>query len=490
MATDLSALFETALAPQAETPLYRRLYGCLRDAILAGRLSPGERLPSSRALAASLGCARNTVMEAFDLLAAEGYVEGRTGAGSFVSPDFSDGWAREAARDGDTQRTLPAPRISRTGEALLSMGAGTAGDRSLHALDPGGPDLSAFPFGIWARTLGRAWRRPDPDTAMRGDPMGYRPLRAAIADYLQKVRALRCGADRVMIVSGAQHALDLVVRMLVDPGDPVWIEDPSYRGARAALLATGAKAVPVPVDSDGFDTARGTKLEPAARVALVTPSHQFPLGVTMSLPRRMELLEWAEDSGGWIIEDDFDSEFRYSGRPIAALQGLDRAERVIYVGTFSKAMFPGLRLGYVVLPENIVPAFRAARILLDGHTTTVSQLALAEFFAEGHFTAHLRRMRTLYRERRDAMRNAVRAQFSPWLDGEPGEGGMHLLAHLRAGLDDVAISRRAREAGIACPALSSFYTGPGKRRGLIVGFAGTDTKTIPLLVEQLAAVIG
>ena len=487
--TDLSALFEAALAPHAEAPLYRRLYGCLRDAVLEGRLSPGERLPSSRTLAASLGCSRNTVMEAFDLLRAEGYLEGRTGAGSFVSTNFSDGWVREAATRDKADRTLPAPRISRTGRALLSMGAGAAGDVAPHVPDPGGPDLSAFPFDIWARTLSRVWRRPDLDIVTRGDPMGYRPLRAAIADYLQKVRALRCGADRVMIVSGAQHGLDLVVRMLIDPGGPVWIEDPSYRGARAALLAAGAKAVPVPVGSEGFDTARGTKLEPTARVALVTPSHQFPLGVTMSLPHRMELLEWAEDNGGWIVEDDFDSEFRYSGRPIPALHGLDRAERVIYVGTFSKAMFPSLRLGYVVLPESIVPAFRAARVLLDGHTTTVSQLALAEFFAEGQFTAHLRRMRALYRERRDAMRDAVQARLSSYLDGEPGEGGMHLLAHLRAGLDDVAISRRAREAGIACPALSSYYTGPGKRQGLVIGFAGTDIKTIPLLVERLAAVM-
>lgn len=486
---DISLLFEVNLNPDADAPLYRQLHGALRDAILAGRLRPGDRLPSSRALGKRLGCSRNTITEAYDLLIAEGYLEGRVGAGSYVSRAFADDWVRDRPALPRKQKNAGPPRLSRAGRVLLEMGSGSHHDMEGPRHDPVGPDLEAFPFDAWARALARAWRRPDPDQAFRGDPMGYQPLRGAVADYLRKVRALDCDADQVMITSGAQHALDLVARLLLDPGDAVWLEDPSYRGSRAALAAAGVATIPVPVDDEGFDSELAIEAAPDARAALVTPSHQFPLGITMSLARRLKLLEWAAGGERWIVEDDYDSEFHYAGRPIPSLQGLDGARRVIYVGSFSKAMFPGLRLGYLVLPESILSAFRAARVLLDGHTTTVSQLALADFFAEGHLTTHLRRMRGLYRQRRDVMRSAVQAHLSPWLDDEPGDGGTHLLAHLRAGLDDVAISRRARAAGIACPALSSFYTGPAKRQGLVIGFAAMDTETIPLLVKRLAAVI-
>lgn len=485
--TDLSTLFEAGLDSDADAPLYRQLHAALRDAILGGRLSPGERLPSSRMLGQRLGCSRNTVTEAYDLLTAEGYLEGRVGAGSYVSRAFAEGWVSDRPARARERAAPGPPHLSRAGRALLEMQSGDGTDRPDQ--HPISADPAAFSFDIWARALARAWRRPDPAQAIRGDPMGYRPLRDAVADYLGKVRALDCGADRVMITSGAQHALDLVARLLLDRGERVWIEDPSYRGSRAALAAAGVEAIAVPVDGEGFNVVQAAEAAPDARAALVTPSHQFPLGVTMSLARRLKLLEWAAGGERWIVEDDYDSEFHYAGRPIPALQGLDGARRVIYVGSFSKAMFPGLRLGYLVLPESILPAFRAARILLDGHTTTVSQLALADFFAEGHFTAHLRRMRRLYRQRRDAMRSAVQAHLAPWLDGEPGDGGTHLLAPLRTGLDDVAISRRARAAGIACPALSSFYTGPAKRQGLVIGFATTETEAIPPLVKRLAAVV-
>jgi GntR family transcriptional regulator/MocR family aminotransferase len=382
---DISTLFEMNLDPDADAPLYRQLHGGLRDAILGGRLNPGERLPSSRALSASLGCSRNTVTEAYDLLTAEGYLEGRVGAGSYVSRAFAEGWVRDRPGLPHGHSDAGPPRLSRTGKVLLEMGSDSRRDMDSPRQDPVGPDLAAFPFEAWARALARAWRRPNPDHAFRGDPMGFRPLREALADYLRKVRALDCGADQVMITSGAQHALDLIARLLLNPGDTVWIEDPSYRGARAALAAAGAEAVPVPVDGDGFDPARAADIAPDAMAALVTPSHQFPLGVTMSLARRMTLLEWAAAGERWIVEDDYDSEFRYTGRPIPALQGLDRARRVIYVGTFSKAMFPGLRLGYLVLPPPLVEAFQAARMLLDGHTAMTGQLALAEFIADGHF---------------------------------------------------------------------------------------------------------
>jgi GntR family transcriptional regulator/MocR family aminotransferase len=482
-------LFETSLDPDAGAPLYRQLHGALRDAILGGRLNPGERLPSSRSLGARLGCSRNTVTEAYDLLAAEGYLEGRVGAGSYVSRDFAEGWVRDRPGPPRERPDAGPPRLSRVGHVLLEMGPDSRHELEGPDRDSVGPDLAAFPFETWARALARAWRRPDPDQAFRGDPMGHRPLREAVADYLRKVRALDCGAEQVMITSGAQHALDLIARLLLDPGDAVWMEDPSYRGSRAALAAAGARAIPVPVDGDGFDPARAADIAPDARAAMVTPSHQFPLGVTMSLARRMKLLEWSAAGERWIVEDDYDSEFRYGGRPIPALQGLDRARRVIYVGTFSKAMFPGLRLGYLVLPPALIEAFRAARVMLDGHTAMTGQLALAGFMTDGHFPAHLRRMRALYSRRRDLMLHHLHENLSPFLAGPPGEAGMHLLAHLRGGLDDDAISRRAAGAGIACQALSAFHAGPARRHGLVLGFGAAREDAIPGMIGRLADIM-
>lgn len=486
---NISTFFETNLDPDADAPFYRQLHGALRDAILGGRLKPGERLPSSRALGASLGCSRNTVTEAYDLLIAEGYLEGRVGSGSYVTPAFAEGWVRDLPDRPRENPPAEPPRLSRVGSTLLAMGSDSRHGLNAPRLDPIGPDPASFPFDAWARVLSRAWRRPDPDQAFRGDPMGYPPLCEAVADYLRKVRALDCTAGQVMITSGAQHALDLIARLLLDPGDAVWIEDPSYRGARAALAAADAQAIPVPVDRDGFDAARAARIEPDARAAMVTPSHQFPLGVTMSLARRMKLLEWAADGEGWIIEDDYDSEFRYTGRPIPALQGLDRARRVIYAGTFSKAMFPGLRLGYLVLPPGLVDAFRAARLLLDGHTATVGQLAMAEFIAEGHFPAHLRRMRALYGRRRDIMLHHLQRDLAPFLAEPPGEAGMHLLAHLREGLDDRAIVRKADAVGIGCQALSAFHALGKPRQGLVLGFGAVPEDAISGMVERLAGIL-
>jgi GntR family transcriptional regulator/MocR family aminotransferase len=487
---DISSLFEANLDPNANAPLYRQLHSVLRDAILGGRLlRPGERLPSSRELGKRLGCSRNTVTEAYDLLTAEGYLEGRVGAGSYVSRTFAEDWVRDRPAPPREQREAGPPRLSRTGRVLLEMGSGAGHDLDPPRRDSVGPDPAAFPFDAWARALARAWRRPDPDQAFRGDPMGYPPLREAVADYLRKVRALNCGADQVMITSGAQHALDLVARLLLDPGDRVWIEDPSYRGARAALAAAGARPIPIPVDADGLDVAHAADIAPDARAALVTPSHQFPLGVTMSLARRMKLLEWAAAGERWIVEDDYDSEFRYAGRPIPALQGLDRARRVIYVGTFSKAMFPALRLGYLVLPPALVEPFRAARMLLDGHTAMTGQLALAQFIADGHFPAHLRRMRAIYGRRRDIMLDHLHERLTPFLAGPPGEAGMHLLAHLREGLDDAAISRRAAEVSVNCQPLSAFHAGPVRRPGLVLGFGAMGENEIPGLVGRLAGIL-
>ncbi len=346
-------------------PLHRQVYHGIQEAILGLRISSGVRLPSSRGLAADLGISRNTVVSAFDQLLAEGYVEARTGAGTYVAFTLPDELLR-----GRPSRIEPASyRISRV-TALSQRGAllartpmsYTPEESKPRAFQVGVPAVDAFPLRTWGRIASRRWRQLPRKLLDYGDPAGYRPLRAAIADYLRASRAVRCRTEQVIIVAGSQQALELCATVLLDPGDAAWIEDPGYPGARGALLGGGARLIPVPVDEEGIDVAAGAVSCPEARLAYVSPSHQYPLGVVMSLPRRLALLKWAENAGAWVVEDDYDSEFRYRGRPLSALQGLDSHGRVIYVGTFSKVLFPSLRLGYLVVPPDLVEAFLAASV--------------------------------------------------------------------------------------------------------------------------------
>lgn len=350
-------------------PLHRQLYEGLREAILSGRLSAGALLPSTRELAAGLGVSRNTATSAYAQLLAEGYLEGRVGSGTYVARSLPDDLLRARSGPGGEPGGAGAEvALSRRGRLLAATPTTTARDAGpARAFRPGIPALDAFPFGLWRRLESRFWRRPPPGLLGYGDPAGYGPLRAGISAYLRAARAVRCSPEQVIVVSGSQQALDLAARVLLDPGDAAWVEEPGYAGARAALLGAGARLVPVPVDEEGLDVAAGARLGPDARLVHVTPSHQYPLGATMSLARRLELLGWARRSGAWVLEDDYDSEYRYAGRPLEALQGLDAEGRVIYVGTFSKVLFPSLRLGYLVLPPDLVDAFAAARELTDRH---------------------------------------------------------------------------------------------------------------------------
>jgi GntR family transcriptional regulator/MocR family aminotransferase len=322
-----------------------------------------------------------------------------------------------------------------------------------------------------------------------GDPLGFMPLREAIATYLREARAVRCEAGQVMVVSGSQHGLDLATRLLLDPGDRVWLEDPGYLGARGALMAAGARLVPVPVDGEGLEVARGIRVAPDARLAYVTPSHQYPLGVTMSLARRLALLEWARARRAWIVEDDYDSEYRYTGRPLASLQGLDRHGRVIYVGTFSKVLFPALRLGYVVVPPALVDAFAAARGLVDRHPPSVTQAVLAEFIAEGSFARHVRRMRMRYAEQQAALVEAARHKLDGVLEVSPAEAGMHLVGWLPSGADDRAASGTAQQVGVEAPALSTFRLRRSGRCGLLLGYAAWAPSELRAAVDTLAAAL-
>jgi GntR family transcriptional regulator/MocR family aminotransferase len=468
-------------------PLHRQVYFAVRRAILDGSLRPGTRLPATRTLARELAVSRNTVMAAFEQLHAEGYVDGRVGSGSFVSRRLpgavlgARAWPEPPAGDRTEQ---PGP--SARGARLIALKSGRTRPRPF---SPGVPELEQFPFDDWARLLARRWRRPKRAFLVGGEPAGYRPLCQAIAGYLASARAVSCRPEQVIVVSGTQQALDLVARVLIDPGDPVWIEEPGYPPTRAVLLAAGARPVPVPVDDEGLSVVLGRAVEPAARLIAVSPSHQFPLGVTMSLKRRLELLEWAREVDGFVLEDDYDSEYRYAGRPLAALQGLDRAGRVIYVGTMSKVMFPGLRVGYMVVPDHLIDAFLAVRALIDAHPSSIAQAALVDFIGEGHLAAHIRRMRALYAERQGALIEAARARLGDTLELAPSAAGMHLVGRLPARLDDRAIARAAEGLGIEAPALSSYYQGPPAARGLLLGYAGVPEAAMAAAVARLAGAI-
>jgi len=474
-----------ALERDGAVSLQRQLYAALREAILRGRLAPGTRLPATRLLARDLGTARNTVVAAFEQLVAEGYLASRVGDGTRVAAVLPETLlhARRARVTAAPQGV--APGLSRRGQAIVGARRALRNPQR-RAFQPGLPALDEFPRDLWTRLLARRARRSPRATLGYGYPAGLPILREAIAWWFGAARGVTCTPEQVIVVAGAQAGLDLACRLLLDAGDPAWIEEPGYLGARGALLAAGAAPVPVPIDADGLDVDAGARASPAARLVYVTPSHQFPLGMTMSLARRLRLLAWAAEAGAWVLEDDFDSEYRYAGRPVAAMQGLDAAGRVVYVGTFSKTMFPALRAGYLVVPVTLVDAFTAA-VRLTGHQVAGDvQAALADFLAEGHFAAHVRRMRSLYAARQDVLVGALRRRLGGLLAVEAREGGMQVAAMLPAGADDVGAARAADAEGVVAPPLSMYHLGTAGRRGLHLGFAAVSEREIPAGVERLA----
>lgn len=479
------------LDPAAARPLHRQIYFGIRAAILAGRMKAGERLPASRRLAQALGVSRNTVLAAFEQLRAEGYIEGRIGAGSFVPRHLPDeaplvGPGGPRRDPGRLARLAPAGRQPSARAQALARGAEPG--PAARAFLPGLPELELFPFQDWARLLARRWRRPRRDFLVGAGAGGDPALRQAIAGYLASARAVVCEPGQVIITAGAQQALDLTARVLIDPGDLAWVEEPGYRPLSAVLTAAGAVLRPVPVDGEGLALPRGPD-QPPPRLIAVAPSHQYPLGVTMSLPRRLALLDFARQAGSFILEDDYDSEFRYAGRPLAALQGLDDDRRVIYLGTFSKVMFPGLRLGYLVAPPDLVDSFLALRALIDAHPSSIAQAALADFIEDGHLAGHIRRMRQLYGERQALLIDFLQARLAGALQLAPAEAGMHLVADLAAGLDDQRLSQQARAAGVEAPALSGYFQGRPERTGLLLGYAGVGIAEMRRASEILARVV-
>jgi GntR family transcriptional regulator / MocR family aminotransferase len=470
-----------ALDSGRQMPIYRQLYEWFRRSILAGQLRPGQRVPSTRSLAAELKVSRIPVSSAYEQLHAEGYFETFVGAGTCVARSIPD----DALKPG-IEKILRASRQVSNGKALRKVSRRVSLVRlpaetwsnKLVPFRVSLPALEHFPTRVWSQLLNRHSRRSTRQSLAYGDAKGYIPLREAIAEYLGAVRAVRCEPSQILVTTGSQQGLQLSAQVLLDANERVWVEEPGYPGARQALIMAGAKLVPVPVDHDGLDVAEGIRRARSARAVYITPSHQYPLGVTMTATRRMLLLNWAMRSGAWIIEDDYDSEYRLGGRPIASLQGLDTDARVIYVGTFSKVMFPALRLGYMVVPKDLIDEFSVAREAIDQFSSTLYQAAMTDFIREGHFARHIRRMRMLYIERRTALVQAIHKRMGDDLEVIGAEAGMHLVALLPPGVNDVAISRRAAEMGISAMPLSSCYAKPPLRGGLILGYGGADARQI------------
>jgi GntR family transcriptional regulator/MocR family aminotransferase len=459
-----------ALDPAETEPLFLQIAARVRSAIIAGHVAAGARLPSARALAAQLAVARGTVDAAYALLVGEGAITTRGAAGTVVS-----GTARIAAIEHTPFMFAPETTIAPLGPLPFQMGL---------------PALDAFPRKLWSNLTVQAARALQPADLARADPAGVPALRQAIAAYLGVARGIRASPAQVLITAGYQGALSLVRSVLLRHGDPVWMEDPGYFFARQALEASGARLVPVRVDQDGLRVASGIAAAPRAKLAVVTPTHQCPTGVALSLPRRLALLAWAAETESWILEDDYDSEFRYIGRPLPSLKSLDRAQRVLYVGSFSKVLSPALRLGYLVVPPELAAAFNRASHMMTMGQPTLEQGVVAAFMERGHFARHIRRMRMLYADRRRALAAALEAAFGPRASVEMAAGGMHLLLRFAGPHDDSALVKRAAAAGLAPTTLSSYAMAHDCGQGLLLSFTNIPVESAPSIAARLREALG
>ncbi|UUQ67634.1 PLP-dependent aminotransferase family protein [Pseudomonas fuscovaginae UPB0736] len=491
--------------------LSRQLYQALRQRVLDGRLGSGSRLPASRDLANALGISRNSVVRAYDQLYAEGFIEGRIGDGTYVaqlpgkalsikklSTKVSTGFSTGLPTGLSTKSAETAGVTS--SKVIYNQALQRLGDNPINpppsgpprAFRVGVPAFDLFPFGVWAKLQAAFWRAPDPGQLCYGASSGDERLRGLIAAYLRSSRGLSCSAEQIVITCGAQQGISLCAQLLVDPGEGVAVENPGYRAARLAFAVAGAHVQGVAVDQDGLDCAALGQL-PDCRLAYVTPSHQYPTGVVMSLARRLELLAWAERTGGWIVEDDYDGEYRYSGAPLAPLAALDRQGRVLYIGTFGKIAFPALRLGYLVLPPTLVTAFAQRRALDMRHSEVSTQVVMAEFMAAGHFQRHIRRMRRAALSRRNTL-------LAHWPTNIRGCGslpeavaGLHLMVPVQSLAREQELIAQAASVGVEISPLSSFWLTlpepPAERHaGLVLGFAAVPEVDIVAALKRLREV--
>ncbi|WP_025916861.1 PLP-dependent aminotransferase family protein [Herminiimonas sp. CN] len=471
-------------------PVNRQIYQVLRAAILSHQLPTGLQLPSSRELARELAMSRNTVTHAYEQLIAEGYLETRAGAGTFIADTVPDQIvdALTSSRNDNEQAghvglsVRGAHLIRRAGVSPLQWGA----------FMPGVPDVTQFPNKVWSRLQNKHWRRSRAELLTYDQGGGYLPLREAIAEYLRVARSVNCRTGQIIITTGIHQSIDLAAKLLGEHGDRAWVEEPCYWGTRSVCQSLGIEPVPIPVDAEGMQVPQSDGLHPAQppRFIFVTPSHQYPLGTVMSLSRRRLLLEYAAAHKAWIMEDDYDSEFRYGSRPLASLQGLDTHDRVLYMGTFSKTTFPGLRIGFLVVPETLSEAFVTGHSELYRGGQVFMQAILADFMTQGYFASHIRRMRVLYGERLHLLQQAVKHHFGDAIDFSDGDAGLHLALHLPPGCDDLTICSEARAAGIITRPLSGYYMqAANARRGLMLGYACVPNEQIAPAFDKLAGII-
>jgi GntR family transcriptional regulator/MocR family aminotransferase len=474
---------------RARKPLHRQIYDCFRHRIIRRELRAGELVPSSRWLARELRVSRLPVLNAYAQLLAEGYFESRVGAGTFIATSLP---TQHSARSlgAATAKIDNTPRRISSRAAAMPAYQRPVWAGSLGPFQVGQPDLHSFPMDIWSKLIARYSRRVQVKGLQYGDPMGLPELRETIAVYLRTARGVHCEAGQIMIVSGSQQALDLTTRVIVDPGAAVWVEEPGYWLVHHVLRAAGCRSVPVPVDAEGLNVTAGIRLNRKARAAFVAPSHQYPLGVTMSATRRLQLLEWAQRAAAWIVEDDYDSEYRYNSKPIASLQGMDHRDRVIYIGTFSKVMFPALRLGYIVIPPDLVENFAAMRQSMDLCPSHIPQAVMLEFIREGHFARHIRRMRPIYAQRREVLITELVRAFGEGAATIGDEAGMHLTLLLPKLRNDEQLAARAAKESLWLSALSASYVGKSPRHGFVLGFGNTRANQIPAAVRQLKTLCG
>jgi GntR family transcriptional regulator/MocR family aminotransferase len=475
---------QIALSPGGSGPLYRQLFEVIREAILEGSLRRGQKLAPTRVLASELDVSRNTVNTAYEMLGAEGYVVARQGSGYFVSASIPDA-ALQHVEAKPLTGSRPRHELSSRGRDL-AMRSRPVPEVDGAAFQRGLPALDEFPFRQWQQSLDRHSRNPALHLLKYQDQGGLPELKAALLDYLTLARGVRCGRDQIIIVSGGQAALDLIARLLIDDGDVAGIENPGYLGARDAFRAAGAELAPINVDEAGIVT---SQLRDDLKLVYSTPSYQFPLGVTMSATRRLQLLQWARATDGYVIEDDYDSEYRYRGRPLSSLQGIDEDERVIYMGTLSKVMFPSLRLGYIVAPQCLAPSFAAALRKTGQDAPLLLQAAVADFIRSGHLVSHIRRMRKLYAERQATFVELSNRHLADWLRVTPTDAGMQLACDFRQRVDEKGLVERAESRGLDIGLLSSYYLGSCPAPGLFLGYAGVPVEEMEKHILVLAQIL-